>query len=75
MPPERCWLKYQLNLNNIKYEEIAKKARRSAAFVSMVVCGVRRSEKVEAVLAEILNYKSWKHLWAAAFISTKRRAG
>ena len=75
MSPERCWIKYRLNLNNIKYEEIAQKAKRTAVFVSMVVCGERKSEKVEAVLAEVLGYSSFKELWADAFVNAERRAG
>jgi len=73
MPPERCYLKYQLNLRNIKYEAIAKKANRSAAFISMVVCGVRRSKKVEAVLANVLGFPSWEHLWADSKINAERK--
>ena len=66
MSPERCWIKYRLNLNNIKYEEIAQKAKRTAAFVSMVICGERRSEKVEAALAAMLGYPSYEQLMEAA---------
>jgi hypothetical protein len=74
IPPERCWIKYQLNLRNIKYEVIATKSCRTEAFVSMVVCGKRRSKTVEAALAEVLGYQSFKHLWAAAFIEVGRKA-
>jgi hypothetical protein len=73
VPPERCWLKYQLNLCNIKYAAIAKVALRTEAFVSLVVCGKRRSKIVEAVLADILGYPSWEKLWAAALVNTERR--
>ncbi|MDR3019876.1 MAG: hypothetical protein LBU66_03110 [Treponema sp.] len=72
MPPERCWIKYQLNLRGIKYKAIARKARRTEAFVSQVICGKRNSEPVEAALADALGYPSWKHLWAAAFINADR---
>jgi lambda repressor-like predicted transcriptional regulator len=68
MPPEGCWIKYQLDLRNIKLEAIAKKAGRTVATVSRVICRTRNSEKVEAVLAEMLGYESFKHLWAAAFV-------
>ena len=54
MPPESCWIKYQLDLRDIKYDEIAEKARRTTAFVSMVICRKRKSEIVEAILAEML---------------------
>jgi hypothetical protein len=53
-------------------EDVAKKARRSVAMVSRVVCGVKKSEKVEAALAEMLGYPSFKHLWAASFIDSDR---
>jgi len=74
MSPEGCWIKYRLNLKNIKLETIAKKARRSVALVSLVLCNERRSEKVEAALAETLGYPSWEHLWADAFINAERSA-
>ena len=65
---------YQLNLRNIKLEAIAKNAERTVATVSRVISGTRHSEKVEAVLAEMLGYPSYKTLWAAAFIEAKRKA-
>jgi len=74
MPPEGCWIKYQLDLRNIKLEAIAKKAGRTVATVSRVICGTRHSEAVEAVLAEMLGYPSYKHLWADAFLNVERRA-
>jgi hypothetical protein len=69
MPPEGCWIKYQLDLRNIKLEAIAKKAGRTVATVSRVICKIRHSEAVEAVLAEILGYPTFKDLWIDAFIS------
>jgi len=74
-PPEGCWIKYQLDLRNIKYDVIAKKSKRSAAFVSMVVCRKRKSKSVEAAIAEVLGYPSFNQLWADAFINTGRKAG
>jgi hypothetical protein len=74
MPPEGCWIKYQLELRNIKFEEIAKKARCTVATVSLVISKERHSERVEAALAETLGYPSYKHLWADAFISAERKA-
>lgn len=74
MPPEGCWIKYQLDLRNIKLEAIAKKAGRTVATVSRAICRTRHSEKVEAVIAEMLGYSSWKDLWAAAFINVERKA-
>jgi hypothetical protein len=40
--------------------------------VSRVVCGVKKSEKVEKALAEMLGYPSYKNLWADAFINSNR---
>jgi transcriptional regulator with XRE-family HTH domain len=74
MQPEGCWLKYKLNLRNIKLEDVAKKAHRTVATVSRVISGKRRSESVEAVLAAMLGYPSWKHLWDDALINAERRA-
>lgn len=74
MPPEGCWIKYQLDLRNIKLAMIAKKANRTVATVSRVICRTRNSEKVEKALAETLGYSSWKELWAAAFINVERKA-
>jgi hypothetical protein len=69
MPPEGCWIKYQLDLQNIKLEAIAKKAGRTVATVSRVICKLRHSEAVEAVLAEMLGYPTFKDLWIDAFIN------
>jgi hypothetical protein len=71
---EGCWIKYQLNLRNIRLDAVAKKVRCSVATVSRVIFRKRRSEKVEAALAEVLGYPSWKDLWAAAFCDAERRA-
>ena len=74
MPPEGCWIKYQLDLRNIKLDAIAKKAGRTVATVSRVISKTRHSEKVEAVLAEMLGYPTFKDLWIDAFINSERRA-
>jgi hypothetical protein len=71
MPPGGCWIKYQLDLRNIKLEEVAQKAHRSISMVSRVLSGVKKSEMVEKALAEMLGYPSYKHLWADAFINSK----
>ena len=72
--PEGCWIKYQLSLCDIKLETVAKKSGLTVATVSRVIFSKRRSKKVESVLAEMLGYKSWQHLWAAAFINARRKA-
>jgi lambda repressor-like predicted transcriptional regulator len=74
MPPEGAWIKYQLDLRNIKMDAVAKKAGRTVATVSRVISKTRHSEKVEAVLAEMLGYPTYKDLWVDAFINAERRA-
>ena len=71
MPPEGSWIKYRLDLRNIKFEEIAQKAGRSIALVSQVISGERRSEKVGAALAEALGFATYKDLMDAASLHTK----
>jgi hypothetical protein len=71
MPPEGSWLKYQLDLRNIKLEAVAKKANRSASMVSQVICGVKKSKKVESALALILGYATYQDLMEAARLHTK----
>jgi len=72
--PEGCWIRYQLDVRNITLETVAKKACRHITLVSKVIRGERKSEKVEAALADILGYPTFKHLWAAAFINAERKA-
>jgi hypothetical protein len=74
MLPESCWIKYQLDLRNIKYDEVAKEAHRTTALVSMVICRKRNSKIVEATLAKLLGYPSWERLLAAAIVRAERRA-
>jgi hypothetical protein len=71
MPPEGSWLKYQLDLRNIKLEAVAKKADRSVSMVSQVICGVKKSEKVETALAWMLGYAAYNDLMEAASAQSK----
>jgi ribosomal protein L31E len=71
MPPEGSWIKYQLDLRNIKLEAIAKKASRSISMVSQVLTGVKNSEAVGLALAQTLGYASYKELMDAAYRQTK----
>ena len=66
MPPEGSWIKYQLDLRNIKMIDVAKKANRSLSMVSEVITGVKKSEAVGAALAEMLGYGTYKELLIAA---------
>jgi hypothetical protein len=71
MPPEGSWIKYQLDLRNIKLEDVARKAHRSVSSVSRVICGVKKSEKAEKALAEMLGYATCKDLMEAARLHVK----
>jgi hypothetical protein len=71
MPPEGSWIKYQLDLRNIKMEAVAKKANRSVAMVSRVVCQVKNSDAVGLALAQMLGYASFKDLMEAACLHAK----
>jgi hypothetical protein len=66
MPPEGCWIRYQLDLRNIKFEAVAKKANCSIPTVSEVICGVKNSKRVGKALADMLGYASFGDLMAAA---------
>jgi hypothetical protein len=69
MPPEGAWIKYQLDLRNVKLEAVAGKANRSVSMVSRVICGIKNSARVEKALAELLGYPSFEALMAAALHS------
>jgi ribosomal protein L31E len=71
MPPEGSWVKYQLDLRNIKLEAVARKARRSVSMVSQVITGVKNSDAVGLALAQMLGYASYKDLMDAASVQTK----
>jgi transcriptional regulator with XRE-family HTH domain len=71
MPPEGCWIKYQLDIRNLKLEEIAQKAGRSVSMVSQVISGVKNSNQVKKTLAEMLGYATFSDLLAAASAQAK----
>jgi hypothetical protein len=66
MPHESCWIKYQLNLRNIKLKAVAQKANCTTSMVSQVICEVKKSEKVEKALADVLGFASFYDLMVAA---------
>jgi hypothetical protein len=66
MPPEGSWIKYQLDLRNVKFEAVAKRANRHTTLVSSVIRGKRNSKAVGRALAEVLGYASYDDLMAAA---------
>jgi hypothetical protein len=71
MPPEGSWIKYQLDLRNIKLEAVAQQANRSTSMVSQVICGVKKSERVGKALAVMLGYASYEALMEAAALLSK----
>jgi hypothetical protein len=71
MPPEGSWIKYQLDLRNIKLKAVAQKARRTVSMVSQVITGVKNSDAVGLALAQMIGYSSYKDLMDAAYAQTK----
>jgi ribosomal protein L31E len=71
MPPEGSWIKYQLDLRNIKLEAVAKKANRTISMVSQVITGVKNSDAVGLALAQMLGYATYKDLMDAASLASK----
>jgi ribosomal protein L31E len=71
MPPEGSWIKYQLDLRNVKMEAVAKKARRTVSMVSQVITGIKNSDAVGLALARTLGYATYKDLMEAARLHTK----
>jgi hypothetical protein len=71
MPPEGSWVKYQLDLRNIKLEAVAQKARRSVSMVSQVITGVKNSEAVGLALAQMLGYAAYRDLMEEAWRQSK----
>jgi len=45
MSQEESWIKYQLELRNIKLKAVAQKAHCSVAMVSQVITGVKNSRQ------------------------------
>jgi transcriptional regulator with XRE-family HTH domain len=74
MPPEGSWIKYQLDLRNIKLEAIAKKANCTVSMVSQVITGVKNSERVGKALAGLLGYATFNDLMATASRASKEGA-
>jgi ribosomal protein L31E len=71
MPPEGSWIKYQLDLRNIKLETVARRANRSISMVSQVITGVKNSDIVGLALAKTLGYATYQDLMEAARLQVK----
>ena len=74
MSPAGCFIKFRLELQNIKYKDVAKEAKRSVTLVSQVISGERRSEKVQAALASLLGFGTYTALLDAAYRYSKAEA-
>jgi transcriptional regulator with XRE-family HTH domain len=70
--PEACWIKYQMDLRGITMDAVAIKAGCHPATVSRAINGKRDSKITREVLAEMLGFKSFLHLWRAASIASGR---
>lgn len=73
-PPEGSWIRFQLDLRNIKLKEVALKADRSIQMVSEVITGVKNSKAVGAALAWILGFDTYEDLMETARREAKRNA-
>jgi hypothetical protein len=71
MPPEGSWIRYQLDLRNIKLEAVAQKSHRTVSMVSQVICGIKNSAAVGRALAQMLGYASYEDLMEAACLQAK----
>jgi hypothetical protein len=60
-----------LDLRNLKLEAVAKKANRSISMVSLVIRGVKNSANVEAALAKMLGFATYKDLMDTASLASK----
>lgn len=72
IPPGYCWIKYQLDLRYISLKTVAKKAECSIEKAWYVINGQLPSKIVETVLAELIGYPSWNHLWADASVKAEK---
>ena len=61
-----CWIKFQLNLRNLTYEPVAKRANVSEEMITQFLKCRKNSEKVKRALAEVLGYESFEKLIAAS---------
>jgi hypothetical protein len=63
--PERCWIKYQLELRQANLWDVARKAKCNNTMVSQVLHGRKNSERVKQALADVLGYPSFDMLLTA----------
>ena len=67
MPPEGSWIKFQMDLRNIKMMDVARKANRSLSMVSEFVTGVKNSVAVGKALAQMLGFDNYNDMMEAAY--------
>jgi hypothetical protein len=65
-PKEGMWIKCQLWLRGIRLEEFAKRHGVKGSTVSGVFSGLRRSERLENAVYQLLGYPSFEAMIAAA---------
>ena len=65
-PEQGCWIKYQLNLGNIRYKTVAYEAHVCPQMIAEFISGRKNSEKVRFALCKFLGYESFGLLLAAA---------
>ncbi|MDR0638062.1 MAG: hypothetical protein LBG27_04030 [Spirochaetaceae bacterium] len=72
-PGQGCWIKYQLNLCNIRYKTVAQEAGLAITSISEFIVGRKNSERTKTALRKFLGYKSFTELLAAADAANPRR--
>ena len=72
IPPEYCWIRYQLDLCGISPGRVAKKAGGSLEAVWYVMNGELSSSVVETAIADLLGYASREDLLAKAATAAKK---
>lgn len=65
-PKKGYWIKFQLNINNIKQETVAQMAGCSSNMVTQFLKGRKNSERVKNALCQALHYESFEALVAAS---------
>lgn len=65
-PREGCWIKYQLDLNNITYKMVAAEAGLSENMLSHFLACRKNSERIKLALTKLLGFPSFAALIAAS---------
>ena len=65
-PNEGLWIMYQLRLMGIKQVDMAAKLGVNQCTVSQIICGTRRSTRIETALYQTLGYTSFEAMITAS---------